>query len=146
VKFITLILFPLVLLIGCSEQPDVIDEELYQKLLLELTIINQMDEGYLGELTREEFHEKILTHYEITAEQFRNSHEYYQRNIPQQLERMENLSIELRKERDNVQNAEQEYRRENREPADSIRNRILNRESTGLQPGEETDGENKKEQ
>lgn len=123
---ITLILFTALLAFSCTEKDEIIDEEVYTNLLLEFSILNAMNEAYLGDLTHDDFRLKILAEYDVTAEEFRKSHEYYQQNILEQLDRMEQIGKMLRQERDSVQIAERDYRVANRQPADSLRQRISN--------------------
>lgn len=95
---------------GCTDDSEVMEEELYMKVVAELAVLNQMDEGLLGDLTREEKREKIYSHFGITEEEFRHSHDYYQSDVPVQLTRMEAVASMLRAERDSIQNAERDFR------------------------------------
>ena len=96
---------------GCSEKPDdVMDEELYGNVLIELTIINHMDESQLGERTPEQLRDRVFEKYSVTREQFRISHEYYQLDMQKQMQRVEEYSERLRAERDSIQQAERQFR------------------------------------
>ena len=119
--------FFLLMIPACESTPDVLEEELYGKLLLEFSLLNQMDEAFLQEKPREELQIKIYDRYGVSEEKFRRSHEYYQRNIDKQLERIEVLGQLLRQERDSVQIAEREHRMIRIENPDSLRKRILER-------------------
>lgn len=123
-----LLLFLITISIGCTEKEEYIDEDVYTKLMLEFAIINSMNEAYLGDSTHDEFRLKILDQYGVTPEKFRESHEYYQQNIIDQLERMDIIGKLLRQERDSIQYAERDYRLAKQESADSLRQRILNGE------------------
>jgi hypothetical protein len=117
----------LFLLGGCSQNDDLLDEYTYEQLILELTILNQLDDDKLGGQERDDIRQRIFAHYGANEELFRNTHDYYQQNVPEQLERMEKLRIKLSQERDTIQEAERDYRRSLQLPPDSLRMRILNR-------------------
>lgn len=111
---------------GCSDKEEILDEETYSQLMIELTIVNQMEDIFLREQSREELHEKIFNYYDVDREKFREAHEFYQQDTAAQIARMEKIGVRLREERDSVRTAESEYRAAQRESVESIRNRILN--------------------
>lgn len=140
-RLLILILSPLLLLTpACNKGPEVLEEELYEQLLLEFSILNQMDESYLGNRSHDELLDKIYANYNISEEFFHISHEYYQQNIPEQLERIEKIGLRLRQERDSVQTAERQFRSQQSQHPDSLRKRLLNRDKD-VEAGESKDDE-----
>ncbi|PWN06421.1 DUF4296 domain-containing protein [Rhodohalobacter mucosus] len=95
---------------GCSTEPDVLEEEVYGDVLIELTIVNHMDESQLGDRTPAELRDSIFQKYGVTREEFRSAHDYYQRNMQNQMLRIEEYSDRLRAERDSIQEAEKQFR------------------------------------
>jgi hypothetical protein len=126
-KKLAAVLSLMVLLAGCDGNKDLLEEKIYEQLVLELAILNQLDEQYLTDIDKEELRRQIFEHYGVTEDKFRITHDHYQQNVAEQLERMEELGILLRRERDKVQEAEREYRQSTQLPPDSLRMRILNR-------------------
>lgn len=97
---------------ACEKEQELLDEDVYGKVLIELTIVNQMDEAHLGDSSREELRDQIFNKYNVTRELFRVSHDVYQRDMENQMRRVEEYSRILRAERDTVQQLEREYRLE----------------------------------
>lgn len=122
--FFTIIL--LITVVGCSSDsnpPDeLIDEETYQQMFMEFTIINQLDERILQEKSQEDFRQMVYEHYNVTEEEFRISHEYYEQQVDEQLDRVRDMSKILRAERDSLLTIEREYEKiTSPEQADSLR-------------------------
>lgn len=124
VHHLILLLALIGLLSNCSNNKPSIEEDIYIKIVAELAILNAMSDIYMGEANYEQRREEILMNYNVSDEQFNSSHEFYQQQIPQQLERLQQVNIMLRQERDSIQQAERDFRRANREPVDSLRQRI----------------------
>ena len=124
-----LILTSLLLTVSCtdSDQDLLIDDQTYQNMFVEFAIINHLDDKLLRDTTKEELVNSIYGHYGVTEEQFRYTHDYFESNISEQLLRMEKILVRLREERELINEAAQQYEIENRESADSLRQRILNR-------------------
>lgn len=99
--------------LGCSSEsspPDeLIDEQTYQQMFMEFAIINQLDQQLVQKKSREELRQIVYEHYDVTEEEFRISHEYYEQQIDNQLERVKEMSKILRAERDSVLMIEREY-------------------------------------
>ncbi|MEX0822988.1 MAG: hypothetical protein WD008_01290, partial [Balneolaceae bacterium] len=74
-----------------------------------------------------ELRSEIYSRFNTDEERFRITHEYYENRIPEQLERMERISLNLRAERDSISAVQKRYRDANKENADSLRQRLLNR-------------------
>ncbi len=110
---------------GCDDQ-DLLEENVYEQVALELIILNQIDENVLSPEEKEELRNQIFDHYDTTEEQFRNTHSYFQQDAVEQMERMEKLGIELRNKRDHIQEAEREFSRSTQISPDSLRKRLLN--------------------
>lgn len=118
-----LLLFPLT---ACQEsEPEyLIDEDTYIMIFAELAIIDQYDPKLLKNRTREEMRDSVYQHYNVSKEDFRRSHEHYEENIDAQLNRIENMILFLKEERDEVNIYERELRRKNTLSADSLRQRL----------------------
>lgn len=118
-----LILFALT---ACEEtEPDfLIDEDTYILVFAELAIIDQYDPNLLKNRTKADVRELVYQKYNITKEDFRRSHDYYEENIEAQLERLEKVNLILREERDAVDDLERELKEKNRLTADSLRQRL----------------------
>lgn len=130
------LLFVLILLIvfpGCSSEsnpPDeLIDEQTYEQIFMEFAIINQLDKRILEDRSQEELRQLVYEHYDVTEEEFRISHEYYEQNVEEQLERVRDMSDILREERDSLVVIERKYGRVTTpEQADSLRQALRNNE------------------
>lgn len=85
-------------LYSCSnEKPqNIIDEETYLSLLVEIHILRAIDNNYGDENKRDELLDAIYEHYNITASEFEISHDYYQKDVDEQ-------RLRLRKARDMMQ-------------------------------------------
>lgn len=108
---------------ACSDEPEMLlDEETYGNVLVELTIVNQLDEAQLGDRTQEEMRDEVFQKFSVSREEFRISHDYYQRDMQGQMQRVEILSERLRAERDSIQEAERRFRldRETQRVRDSL--------------------------
>lgn len=118
---------------GCNSEstpPDeLIDEETYQQMFMEFAIINQLDQQLLQKRTQEELRQMVYEHYGVTEEEFRISHEYYELQIDEQLERAREMSKILRAERDSLIAIEREYEKlTTPEQVDSLRQALRNNE------------------
>lgn len=130
------LLFVLMLLIsfhGCSSEsnpPDeLIDEQTYEQMFMEFAIINQLDKRILEDRSQDELRQLVYEHYDVTEEEFRISHEYYEQNVEEQLERVRDMSNILREERDSLVVIERQYGRVTTpEQADSLRQALRNNE------------------
>jgi hypothetical protein len=124
--FIIFLLF----FVACEDKkPEgVIDEQTYKNMFIELAIVNQYDHNLLEEgTTRDDLRQKVYQHYGVSEEVFAISHEYYENNLDEQLERLERINEIIREEREKITEAEELYREQNRESVDSLRYRLLNR-------------------
>lgn len=108
-----IILAAFTLISGCepetSNEDEIIDEQTYEHMFIEFAIINQLDQRLLKNSSREELRNKVYQHYGVTQEEFRISHEYYEQNIDEQLERVKEINKILRAERDSVQAIQRRY-------------------------------------
>lgn len=125
-KFAVHILF-FFLIIGsaCSEKPpeSLIDEEMYIMIFSELAIIDQYDPTLLKTKTKEDLRQLVYETYDITAEEFRQSHQYYEQNIDAQIQRVEDINNRLRAERDSINAFEIEERKRLTALEDSLNQR-----------------------
>lgn len=134
-NYIKILLMPILLLttITCEKEPELVDEELYKTILIELAILNQTDQELLGDRDKTVLRDEIFETYGVDEQKFSRSHEIYQSNIDAQMERVKDIQDRLRAERDSVQAAERRYREENKPKADEIREQIRNRNRDSLQ-------------
>ena len=132
-KKLLFVLTLLIVLLGCSSEsnpPDeLIDEQTYEQIFMEFAIINQLDKRILEDRSQEELRQLVYEHYDVTEEEFKISHEYYEQNVEEQLERVRDMSDILREERDSLVVIERKYGRVTTpEQADSLRQALRNNE------------------
>lgn len=110
------LIVPAVALFSCSTSiPDnLLDEDTYINIFLELAILDQYDPLLLEREARDELQEEIFERYGITYEDFRVSHNYYEQSIQDQIQRTDRASQLLRAERDSIHQYENEYRNQKR--------------------------------
>lgn len=123
-RLLILTLFLLVF-VSCSTDSapkDLLAEELYETMFLEFIILHQVSSELISEEEREELRDEIYTHYGVSEEQFRRSHEYYQNQQKLQSDRIDSISVHLRDLRDKIEDARRERERQarEREQADSL--------------------------
>lgn len=101
---------------ACStSSPDnLLDEETYIKLFIELAVLDQYDPLLTEQKMRDELQEQILESYGVTFEEFRVSHDYYEKSLQDQIRRTERATQLLRAERDSIHQYENEYRNQKR--------------------------------
>ena len=128
-NYLIIILIPLFLLTinACEEEPELVNEELYKTIMIELAILNQMDQEILGERNKAELREEIFENYGVEEEKFGRSHEIYQSDIDAQMERVKDIQDRLKAERDSIQAAERRHKDEIKLGPDEIREHIRNR-------------------
>lgn len=128
-RFWLLILLVLFLASSCSDTKNsqLIDDQTYQNMFIEFTIITHMDEKLLRDTTAEELILRVYEHYGVTQEQFNYTHDYFESDISQQFLRMEKILQQLRDEREMINEVTEKHEKETRETQESIRQRILNR-------------------
>jgi DNA-binding ferritin-like protein len=129
--FIAVIL--LIITFGCSSEsspPDeLIDEQTYEQMFMEFAIINQLDQRLLQKNSQDNLRQIVYEHYNVTEEEFRISHEYYERQVDAQLERVKEMSRTLRTERDSLLAIQRQYEKlTTPEQVDSLRQVLLNKE------------------
>ena len=122
-----LILFFLITFNACEKDPELVDEELYKSIMVELAILNHMDQEILGERDKAELRDEIFERYGVEEEKFGRSHEIYQSDIDAQMERVKDIQDRLKTERDSIQAAERRYKDETKLGPDEIREHIRNR-------------------
>lgn len=116
---------------GCEpSQPDeLIEEETYERMFIEFAIINQLDQQLLKDTSKEDLRETVYQHYGVTEREFRISHEYYEMQIEQQVDRIKDITKILREERDSLLTIERKYNElTTPEQIDSLRQSLLNKE------------------
>ena len=112
-KKLLLIVTILLSFISCQkeEKPeDILSEEKYEQVFIELTIVDQMNEDLLDEMTRQGLRNEVFQEYEITEEDFNRSHRYYEQQVDDQIRRMEEVNLKLREVRDTLAALERSYK------------------------------------
>lgn len=107
---------PLMLFVSCSTStPDnLLDEETYINIFVEMAVLDQYDPLLMERETRDELQQEILDRYGVTYEEFRISHNYYEQFVQDQIQRTNRASELLRAERDSIYHYENEYRNQKR--------------------------------
>lgn len=118
---------------GCSSEsspPDeLIDEQTYEQMFMEFAIINQLDQRLLQKNSQDNLRQIVYEYYNVTEEEFRISHEYYESQVDDQLERVKEMSRTLRTERDSLLAIQRQYEKlTTPEQVDSLRQVLLNKE------------------
>lgn len=99
-------LFVLVLLfVSCQRNTpdDLIPEDEYVQIFTELIILNQINDEQLNDVAREDLEHQIFDKYEVTKEEFRISHTYYQKKPEKQLERIRIIEESIQEQRKELQ-------------------------------------------
>ncbi len=112
-RSILFILFGAILFTACDQSTppeDVIDEETYKRMFAEFALINQLDHGLMQDTTGQRLRNMVYEHYGVTPDEFRTSHQYYEQQIDEQIERLKDINTLLRSERDTLVDIEREYR------------------------------------
>ncbi len=74
---------------GCTDRPsDLIDEETYINILVEIHILHAVDNKYEDYRKTLDMQESVLEHYDISIEKFDRSHQYYSLDTDAQRERI----------------------------------------------------------
>lgn len=100
------LLFSLLLFYSCGDPTapeDILEEDRYISVFTELVVINQLDDEQLDGVSRDYLKEQVLEEYNITQEQFELSHQYYQQQPDQQIQRLDKIEESLKEERDVLQ-------------------------------------------
>lgn len=123
------ILFCFILFIpvsGCEKnEPDyLIEEDTYILMFAELAIIDQYDPNLLKNRSKKDIQELVYQKYNVTEEDFRRSHQFYEENLEAQLDRLKKVNLILREERDSVNVKERQIKDKNKLSADSLRQRL----------------------
>lgn len=109
-------LVPLLLIIfaACEEEkPDgVMAEDTYIAVFAELLVVDQIDDNQLGPVNRQHLVDEIYEKYNVTEEEFRESHNYYQQQPESQVERVDRIEEFISSDRDSIQSSLREYQDE----------------------------------
>jgi len=118
---VTALLLSLLLIASCgdSKPEGVMAEDRYIDVFTELLVANQLTDEQLGSVNRNYVHQQIFEKYDTDRETFETSHAYYQRNAEAQENRLDIIEVKLETERDRIQEAFDEYRRQLQEEAES---------------------------
>lgn len=107
------ILLLFALISSCKSDPskpqELIDEQTYERMFVEFAIINQLDQKLLENTSEEELRNKVFEHYGVSEEEFEISHQYYEQQLEQQLDRVSEITKMLRSERDTLNTIERKY-------------------------------------
>lgn len=77
---------------------DIIPEDTYIDLLVELHILSAIEHTYPDSTLRDETMENVLSKYNISAETIERSHEYYLQNVEAQHARLEEANRRVKEE------------------------------------------------
>ncbi|MEX0646788.1 MAG: hypothetical protein WEA56_11340 [Balneolaceae bacterium] len=94
---------------SCGDREKYISEDLYITVFTELVILNQINDE-IADTEKDEIREEVFTHYNISEEEFRIAHEFYERQNEKQVARMDSISKNLRDVRDEISQAERDQR------------------------------------
>jgi len=100
--FVPLLLF---MVVACNDnKPEgLLSEDTYIAVFSELLVINQISDSQLGSVNRAYLIENIYEKYNTTEEQFRISHEHYQKDPEKQVLRVDKVEDFITSERDTIQ-------------------------------------------
>ncbi|NBC65539.1 MAG: DUF4296 domain-containing protein [Bacteroidetes bacterium] len=99
------LVFGLTLLISCGhENPprDVIPEEQYLEIYINLTLVNQLSDEQANDTTKDSLRQVVYGRYDTTEEQFKRSHQFYQQQAERQMQRIEEMNQRLTQTRDTL--------------------------------------------
>lgn len=117
-------LLPLLLMIfvACEDElPEgVLAEDTYTAMFAELLVVDQIPDNQLGSVNKQHLIDEIYEEYNATEEEFRISHDYYQRQPESQLQRIDKIQELVTTERDTLQVLLREFEDEKRAKADSL--------------------------
>lgn len=128
-RIIIILVWISIIFYSCTEEKNeyLLDEETYKNVFIELVMANHLDRKLLANNDQDELIAQIYEHYGVTAEQFRYTHDQFEKNIQEQTRRAEEMLVILREERERIEKIEQQYINESGESADSLRQRLLSR-------------------
>lgn len=112
--YVLLFMLPMMICVSCNDKEapeNLIEEDVYIKIFSQLVIINQMQDEQLDDISREYLIGQVYEEYDVTEDQFNQSHQYYQRQPDQQLERINQIEEKFKLERDEFQERLNEERR-----------------------------------
>jgi hypothetical protein len=104
-----LLIFPLLLLLACNNEPkppaDLIQEDLYIEILTEMLMARQLSVMKQNDALEDSLIAVIHEKHKISSEQFQSTHRYYQADAVNQLERVKKAREILRQEIRNINEA-----------------------------------------
>src|SRR5690625_1662343 len=100
--FLTLIAVFTFAACSTSTPEQLLDEETYINLFIELAVLDQYDPQLPAQKQKEQLPERILESYGVTFNGFRDSHDYYEKSLHDQTRRTERATQLLRAERDSI--------------------------------------------
>lgn len=107
-RIFTFLLF-IVAVSSCGEQEEYISEDLYITVFTELVILNQINEE-ISDTEKNEIRNEVFAHYDISEDDFRIAHEFYESQNQKQIARMDSITKNLRQVRDEISQAERDQR------------------------------------
>ncbi len=100
-------LIPLLLILfaacGQGKPKGVIAEDKYVVVFAELLVVEQISDNQLGPINRQHLIDEIYKKHNVTEEQFRVSHNYYQQHPEAQVQRVDRIDEFISSERDTIQ-------------------------------------------
>lgn len=82
---------------------DILEEDRYVSVFTELVVINQLNEEQLDSLSRDYLKEQVFEEHDVSREQFERTHQYFQQQPDQQIQRLDRIEETLTTERDSLQ-------------------------------------------
>ena len=100
-RILPLFLLAWLILPGCEEEqpppPDLIKEDTYIDLLVEMQMVKSLQETLLpNSNVSDTLIPKVMNKYGVTVDQFRRSHSYYEQQITEQRERIDEAIERMR--------------------------------------------------
>jgi len=101
--FLLLSLSLLMLSCGTDNEPDsLIPEEQYIDIYVDLVLVNQLSDKQVEEASKDSLRDVVYSLHGVDQDQFKRSHEFYQRQADQQIQRIEKMEEHLTQFRDSL--------------------------------------------
>lgn len=90
---------------------DLLEEDRYISVFSELLVINQLNDEQLGPISREYLQDQVFEEYNVTREQFEQTHRYFQQQPERHIQRLDKIEEVFTEERDRLQERLNEERK-----------------------------------
>lgn len=105
ISIISLFLLLIFVLVQCGDPhkpKHLISPKKYENLLIEFQLLKSYQNKYHDSTQTVELRKKILSHYDVSLEQFKKSDNYYKRNIKKESKRLKDALDRLNEQRDTI--------------------------------------------